>query len=105
MPGIQEVLLVYGPLGVMTLIGIFVSQKLFRILSDERKEYTAKIEKLASSYAADVKKLNEDHQKELALLREQHTAKCEDWLRGYHELANSLNSSFEALLKRIRRED
>jgi Skp family chaperone for outer membrane proteins len=105
MPGISEALLVYGPLGVMTLIGILVSGKLFRILSAERKAHTEKIETLTKDYAAEVKKLNEDHQKELAEAHRRHSEKAEEWMKGYHDLANSLNSAFEGLLRRIRRED
>jgi Skp family chaperone for outer membrane proteins len=88
----------------MALVGMLVSVKLFRILSDERKAHTKKIEELTANYASEVKKLNEDHQREVTALRDQHVAKAEEWLKGYHELANSLNASFEALLKRIRRE-
>ena len=105
MPGIQEALLVYGPLGIMTLVGMFVSRKLFRVLTEERKAHTEKIESLTTDYASEVKKLNDDHQKVLAEAHRDHAKKAEEWMKGYHELANSLNSSLETLLKRIRREE
>ena len=105
MPGIQEALLVYGPLGIMTLLGLYATRKLFRILSDERKEHQDEIKQITSTYAADIKKLNEDHQRELGAAQELRVSEAKEWTAQYHELAKSLNSVLETLLKRIRREE
>lgn len=77
-PSITSALLVYGPLGIMTLVSMLVAAKLYRDRETERAAHRAELEKL----------------------QERHVTKAETWMGQYQELAKSLNTVLESISKR-----
>lgn len=75
---VAQILIVYGPLGVMTLVAMLVSRKLYLDHEADRKKHAEEIEKL----------------------QERIVAKAETWMTKYHELANSLHIVLESMTKR-----
>lgn len=80
MGSIAEALLVYGPLGILAALAIFVAYRKDRELEETRR------------------RCEEDRQ----AWQERYVCKAEEWANRYHELAKSLNEVLEALLRRSR---
>lgn len=100
MPDLSSILVVYGPLGILSLLACLVAAKLYRDGKDEREVHT-------KALAA----LNEKHEEELATARadmakleERYIAKTETQIEKYHQLAESLNRVVESALKRYPRQ-
>lgn len=86
---VTSTLLVYGPLGVITLLAIFVAVQKDRELTKDRKSFLDKQECLAKA-----------HKEEMHSLEERYVTKAESWMQQYHELAHSMNAVAEALSKK-----
>ena len=82
-------LVVYGPLGILALVGLVAAVWMFRLVIAERKAHTV-----------EVQKLNEENRKALIAWEERYIAKAETWMQQYHELAKSMNAVLESLTKR-----
>ena len=87
-------LVVYGPLGILALVGLVAAYWMFRIVTAERK-----------AHAVEVQKLNEENRKALIAWEERYIAKAETWMQQYHELAKSMNAVLESLTKRRDNQD
>lgn len=72
---LSEKLLVYGPLGIMTMISIIVAVVLFKLLIKERAA----------------------HDKEMQALSEKFIEKSEIWMSKYNEQAMSQDVTIKAL--------
>jgi hypothetical protein len=72
---------IYGPLGLMAAVAMFIAGKLYLDLKAERKAHT----------------------KTVTEWTERHVAKAESWMTRYAELADSLNSVLASLERRYDR--
>ena len=87
---------VYGPLGILALVGMLVALHLFRVLTAEREARAAEVKELN----AENRKLNEEHKRALVEWENRYIAKAETWMQQYHELAKSMNAVLESLTKK-----
>lgn len=78
---IGSVLLVYGPLGVMAILGVLIAVKMYRDRETDRKR----------------------HDKEMRDQEQRHIAKADSWVERYHELAVSLKDALDAAIRRMDR--
>jgi len=77
-PGVASLLLVYGPLGIMTLLSMIVAVTLYR---DGKAEQVR-------------------HKAEMDTMVERHVAKAETWMQQYNDLAKSMSAVLESMSKR-----
>lgn len=85
MPEISKILIVYGPLGVLALLAIYVAIRLYRDREADR-----------AKYAQDLKEEREKYDElELRLI-----SKSEAWMERYHELAQGMKQLLESVTKR-----
>ena len=98
--GLKQVLnlSVYGPLGVLALLGIIVSIKFYMDNRTDRKESAAAILALHATYQARIDALQKEHdddrkewQGELKVLVERYTIKADNNIDKYHALVEGLN--------------
>ena len=80
---IAAALLVYGPLGVVALVSMWVAVRLYRDREAERAL----------------------HKQELKDFEQRYIGKAETWMEKYHELAKSLKDVLESISKRQDRGD
>lgn len=89
-------LVLYGPLGIMALVGLLAAIYLFRVLTSERKERAEEVKRLNEEN----RKLNEEHHRALVEWENRYVAKAETWMQQYHELAKSMNAVLESFTKK-----
>ena len=82
-------LILYGPLGIMTLILLYAVIALYRAKERQAKEHQEAL-----------KALNDQHQRELSELMHRHVEKAEIWVEKGHELASNLQRVLESLLRK-----
>jgi hypothetical protein len=87
-------LVVYGPLGILALVGLTAAVWMFRLVIAERK-----------AHAEEVRSLNEENKKSLMAWEERYISKAETWMQQYHELAKSMNAVLESFTKRRNNQD
>lgn len=85
MPEISKILIVYGPLGVLALLAIYVAIRLYRDREADRVKYELAMKEEREKYDA---------------LEERHITKSEGWMERYHELAQSMKQLLESVTKR-----
>lgn len=95
MLGFEEIakqLLAYGPLGLFTLIALFVAWRKDKELTDERKEHQKRMDEKDKA-----------HQLEMNVLEEKYVSKAETWMAKYHELSTAQNETIEELTQYAQR--
>jgi len=89
---IAKAFLVYGPLGLICLISLLVTWRLYRDITAERDRH--------------VKEMNasrDQHAQEMRNLEERYITKAETWMEKNHELAQSINQVLASISKRFER--
>lgn len=89
---VAKAFLVYGPLGLICLIMLYIAFRLYKDLTAERERHT--------------KEMNaerERHAQEMRELEERYVTKAETWMDKNHELAKSINQVLESVSKRYDR--
>lgn len=97
---IARVFLVYGPLGVIALVSLWVSLKMYRDLTKERADFLAKHEALTSQCRAEVQELARLHKEEMHALEERYITKAETWMQKYHDIAAELSAVADTLARK-----
>lgn len=87
-----EALKIYGPLGALAFIGCAAAYVLFRTLMRTRDKHDA-----------DMKKLQEDHRKELQAMVERYIQTTTTQIEQYHNLADKLYGMIESIARRLDR--
>jgi FtsZ-interacting cell division protein ZipA len=107
MPEISKILIVYGPLGILALLAIYVAIRLYRDREADRKAFASELkaehEKHASELKAERDKCDRERlerAKEYAELEERMIQKSEVYTEKYHQLSNELRQLLESLTKR-----
>jgi len=85
MPELSKILIVYGPLGVLALLAIYVAIRLYRDREADRVKFENALKEEREKY-------NE--------LEERHINKAEGWMERYHELAQGMKQLLESVTKR-----
>lgn len=88
---IAKSLLVYGPLGVICVISLYVVCKLYRDSQADRVAFSSKLELLMANHA-----------KEISELQERYINKAETWMEKYHELVKSLDAVLQSITQRFK---
>lgn len=86
-------LIVYGPLGIITLLMIIVTIQLYRDREADRKAHTAQ---LAAERA--------EHTAQMKVMEDKYVTKAESWMQKYHDLADAQNKVLDSLTRRSERE-
>jgi hypothetical protein len=94
-------LVVYGPLGILALVGLTAAVWMFRLVISERKAHAEEVKALNEVN----RNLNEENKKALVAWEERYIAKAETWMQQYHELAKSMNAVLESFTKRRNNQD
>lgn len=104
-------LTVYGPLGIMALLFITISIKLYLDARRERKEFSEATEGMLKAHKeqldkerADCERERKEHQDQMHALEERYIAKAENNLEKYHTLAESMNRVLESATRRYARD-
>lgn len=92
-------LTVYGPLGVLALLAIIVSIKLYLDHRKDRKEWQAQLDKERKEHQDELK----HQQEQMRQLEERYIAKADTNLEKYHALAESLNRVLDSATRRYPR--
>ena len=92
-------LTIYGPLGVLALLAIFVAVKLYFDARKDRATWQAQLNKERE----ECQKERKEHQDEMKKLEERYIAKAENALEKYHALAESLNRVLDSATRRYPR--
>jgi hypothetical protein len=89
---LTEVLTVYGPLGVLALVGLVSAGHMFRVLQRER-----------SAWDAQATTLNRDHKIEMQAMVERYITTTTMQIEQYHNLAEKLHNMIESIARRLDR--
>lgn len=96
MPPLAKILIIYGPLGILALIGCLVSLKLYRDARADRKAAQDQLEKERAQCELERREFVE----ELKKLEERYISKAETQVEKYHDLAKALNQVLDSAFKR-----
>jgi choline-glycine betaine transporter len=86
---VAKAFLVYGPLGLICLIMLFIAFRLYKDLTTERERHTK-----------EMNAMRDNHAQEMRELEERYVTKAETWMDKNHELAKSINQVLESVSKR-----
>lgn len=89
---ISNAFLVYGPLGLISLICLLAAIRFYR---DKERAAEAHADALATE--------RDQHAKEMRAMEERYITKAETWMEKNHELASSINQVLESISKRYDR--
>lgn len=92
---IDSVLIVYGPLGIMTMISLFAALKLWKDGKEKDAVHRAAIE-AKDKACADERKAMQDT---IRALEDRIIAKAETWMERYGQLSTSLGTVIDSALK------
>lgn len=88
LPAWKQILVIYGPLGILALLACLVAINLYRDLKEER-----------AARLADATK----HNAEMRAMEERYIAKTETQIEKYHELSKTLNQTLDSAFRRYPR--
>lgn len=104
-------LVVYGPLGVISVLCLLALFALFRIREKQIEGFHKQIQDLRDFHAKQLAEHHEEHDKQLKELRDQHAVemktlmerhitKAENWNEKWSDLSTKLHTVLESLVKR-----
>lgn len=97
-------LIVYGPLGIITLVLLYAVVALYKSKEAAQKEHRTTLEKLHKDYQARESAVAAAHKREMDDLMTRHITKAESWVEKGTDLANNLKGVLESLSQSAHRE-
>lgn len=89
---LAEFLTVYGPLGILALVGLISAAHMFRVLQHERGEHT----KLTNEMVA-------EHRSDMQAMVERYIQTSTTQIEQYYNLAEKLQTVVDSALRRLER--
>jgi hypothetical protein len=100
---LTEALTVYGPLGIMALIGLLIAGKLFRVLQQERDGWNQEAAKLNATHKAEIQRIATEHKAEMQAMVDRYIQTTTSQVEQYHNLADKIGAVLSSLSSRVRR--
>jgi hypothetical protein len=91
---LTEVLTIYGPLGVLALVGLSAATHMFRVVQAERKTSQEQLNKLTS-----------EHKAEMQAMVDRYIQTATTQIEQYHNLAEKLHGVVESIGRRLDRRE
>ncbi len=102
--GLDKILVVYGPLGILALIGLFSAGYMFKTLTAERrtctletKSHLDQMERIGKAHDDQIERITKEHKTEIRALEERYISKAESWAQKWHEESNANFALIEEL--------
>jgi len=100
---LSEVLTVYGPLGLLALIGLVATIHMFRLLTKERAEAADVQATLASDHKKELHTMITEHKAEMQIMVDRYIQTTTTQINQYHSLAEKLHTMVESIARRLDR--
>lgn len=100
-PSIQDVLLIYGPLGVLALVGLYVAQAKDKQATAQAQTFTTALKTATDDFGTKIKAQADEHARQVSEMQATHYAQMGEMMDRFVDLTKQFGERNQTLLEKV----